>query len=84
MEVFTPPAEIIANVKRIMTAAQIEVGGVEYLVNERDRQVYYYDINVLSNFVANAQQVVGFDPFPRLVDYVLLRAGLDEPVGVGF
>ena len=84
VEGFTPPTEIIANVKRIVTAAQIEVGGVEYLVNVRDRQVYYYDINVLSNFVANAPQVVGFDPFPRLVDYVLLRAGLGEPVGVGF
>ena len=84
VEGFMPPAEIIANVKRIMTAAQIEVGGVEYLVNERDGQVYYYDVNVLSNFVANAPEVIGFDPFPRLVDYVLLRAGLGEPVGVGF
>ncbi len=82
VEGFTPSAEVIADVKRIVAAANIEVGGVEYLVNQRDGQVYYYDINALSNFVANAPQVVGFDPFPRLVDYLLVRAGLTNPVGV--
>ena len=82
VEACTPPAHVIADVKRIMIAANIEVGGVEYLVNSRDGQVFYYDINALSNFVANAPQVVGFDPFPRLVDYLLVRAGLTELVGV--
>ncbi len=80
VEGFTPPTEVIDDVKRIMAAASIEVGGVEYLVNSRDGQVYYYDINALSNFVANAPQVVGFDPFPRLVDYLLVRAGLSNLV----
>ena len=65
-----------------MATANIEVGGVEYLVNAADGQVYYYDINALSNFVANAPEVVGFDPFPQLVDYILARAGTPEPVGV--
>jgi hypothetical protein len=45
----------------------IEVGGVEYLVNARDDQAYFYDINAVSNFVANAPEVVGFDPFPWAV-----------------
>ena len=76
VEAVTPPAHVIEDVKRITTATHIEVGGVEYLVNTRDGQVYYYDINALSNFVADAPQVVGFDPFPRLVDYLLVRAGL--------
>jgi hypothetical protein len=79
---FTPPDAVIAEVKRIVAAANIEVGGVEYLVNSRDGQVYYYDINALSNFVANASQVVGFDPFPRLVDYLLVRSGLADPARV--
>jgi len=65
-------------VKRIMKAAQIEVGGVEYLINSRDGQVYYYDINALSNFVADAPNVIGFNPFPRLVDFLLARAGLPQ------
>ncbi len=75
----TPPAQVIDEVKRITTAARIEVGGVEYLVNARDGRVYYYDVNVLSNFVADATQVIGFDPIPRLVDYLLVRARLTAP-----
>jgi hypothetical protein len=57
------------------------VGGVEYLVNARDGEAYFYDINALSNFVADAPHVLGFDPFPKLVDYIMARAGLAEPAG---
>jgi ribosomal protein S6-L-glutamate ligase RimK-like protein len=74
----TPPPAVIENVKRIMRAAHIDVGGVEYLVNDRDGEAYYYDVNALSNFVSDAPNVVGFDPFPRLVDYLLERAGIRE------
>lgn len=82
VEAYTPPEHIIHDVLRIAAAANIEVGGVEYLVNERDGQPYYYDINALSNFVADAPNVIGFDPFPRLVEFVLQRAGISllEPV----
>jgi hypothetical protein len=76
VEAYTPPSSIIDAVKRIMAEAHIEVGGVEYLVNSRDGQAYFYDINALSNFVADAPNVIGFDPVPRLVDYLMLRAGL--------
>jgi hypothetical protein len=82
VEGYSPAPHIIQDVLRITKAAQIEVGGVEYLVNSRDGQVYYYDINALSNFVADAPRVVGFDPFPRLVDFLLQRAGLTSPVTV--
>jgi RimK-like ATP-grasp domain len=70
VEGFTPSDEIIADVERIMNTAGIEVGGVEYIVDDRDGQRYYYDINALSNFVADAPRVVGFDPFARLVDFL--------------
>lgn len=82
VEGYTPPPHVIEDVRRITAAAHIEVGGVEYLVNARDGQVYYYDINALSNFVADAPRIVGFDPFPRLVDFLLQRAGLAKPVAV--
>ena len=49
-----------------MRAADIEIGGVEYMIDDRDGQRYYYDINALSNFVADAPRVIGFDPFARL------------------
>jgi hypothetical protein len=70
VEGFTPPPDVVDEVERIMKAASIDVGGVEYLHDARDGQRYYYDINALSNFVADAPRVVGFDPFARLVDYL--------------
>ncbi len=74
VEGYRPPAEIADQVEGIMRAAQIDVGGVEYLIDARDGQLYYYDINALSNFVADAPRVVGFDPFARLVDYLVREA----------
>jgi hypothetical protein len=82
VEAYTPPLSVVEAVKRIMAAAHIEVGGVEYLVNARDAQVYFYDINALSNFVADAPRVVGFDPTPKLVDYLWKRAGLAQSATV--
>ena len=78
VEGYTPPQNVIDTVKRITAAAHIEVGGVEYLINDRNGQIYYYDVNALSNFVADAPNVVGFDPFPRLVDFLLQRAGISH------
>ena len=66
----TPSRAIIAEVERIARAAQLDVGGIEYLVDERDGLHYYYDINALSNFVADAQNVIGFDPWGTFVDYL--------------
>jgi hypothetical protein len=70
VEGYEPPQEIREQVERIVAAADIEVGGVEYMIDARDGQLYFYDINALSNFVADAPRVVGFDPFARLVDYL--------------
>ena len=70
VEGYAPPDEVVRSVERIMRAAQIEVGGVEYIVDDRDGQLYFYDINALSNFVSDGPKVVGFDPFVSLVDYL--------------
>lgn len=70
VEGYDPPARIRRQVETIMEAALIDVGGVEYMVDARDGQLYFYDINALSNFVADAPRVVGFDPVVRLVDYL--------------
>ena len=71
-----PPAEIIAQVEHIARAARLDVGGIEYLVDDRDGRHYFYDINALSNFVADAPNVVGLDPWVPLVDYLEQRAGI--------
>ncbi len=73
VEAATPPAHIIAQVEQISRAANIDVGGIEYLVDDRDGQHYFYDVNALSNFVADAKNVIGFDPFVKLVDYLEAR-----------
>ena len=82
VEGYTPPPEVIAACESIMQTAGIDVGGIEYMVDDRDGKIVYYDINALSNFVADAVNVVGFDPFARLVDYLVKRAtepGVETP-----
>ena len=68
------PQEAIDTVIRLTRAASIDVGGVEYLVAKADGNIYYYDVNATSNFVANAPEVVGFDPTARFVDYIVRAA----------
>jgi hypothetical protein len=70
VEGYEPPRPVVEAVERIMAAAGIEVGGIEYMIDARDGQLYYYDVNALSNFVADAPNVIGFDPFVRLADYL--------------
>jgi hypothetical protein len=70
VEAFQPPLDVIRSVERIAQAAQIDVGGIEYVIDDRDGSLFYYDINALSNFVADATRVVGFDPHARLVDFL--------------
>jgi hypothetical protein len=83
VEAATPPPQAIADVERLMAAAHIEVGGVEYIVDDRDGQRYYYDINALSNFVADAPRVVGLDPFALLVDFLEREARAGQPEMIG-
>jgi glutathione synthase/RimK-type ligase-like ATP-grasp enzyme len=70
VEPFNPPPNVIDTVAKIVGAAGIDVGGVEYIVNDRDGRLLFYDINALSNFVADAPRILGFDPHARLVDYL--------------
>jgi hypothetical protein len=83
VEGYTPPKAVVQDVIAITRAARIDLGGVEYLVNDRDGEVYYYDINALSNFVTDAVRVVGFDPYAALVDYLAVRGRLRQPVPTG-
>jgi glutathione synthase/RimK-type ligase-like ATP-grasp enzyme len=73
-----PPGEILRLAERIARHVSLDVGGIEYLVDDRDGRHYFYDINALSNFVADARRVVGFDAHERLVDYLLRRATLKQ------
>lgn len=70
VEAYEPPADVVSAIERIVAAAGIDVGGIEYIVDDRDGQLYFYDVNALSNFVADAPRVIGFDPFVNLVDFL--------------
>ena len=82
IEAFEPPASVIEDVERIVAAAGLDLGGVEYLVNARTGEPTFYDINALSNFVANAPDVIGFDPFVQLADLIVERATAAAPLSV--
>jgi len=81
VEQYSPPAEIVREVELIARHVELDVGGIEYLVDDRDGEHYFYDINALSNFVADPTNVVGFDPFERLVDYLVERTRVLAPAG---
>jgi len=59
----------------------LDIGGIEYLIDDRDGKHYFYDINALSNFVADAENVVGFNPWVNFVDFIEKRAarGVQRP-----
>jgi glutathione synthase/RimK-type ligase-like ATP-grasp enzyme len=75
MTAVTPPPELVEASERIAQAAGLAVGGVEYLVDDRDGAVRFYDINALSNFVAKPLDVLGWDPHDRLVDFLKMEIG---------
>ena len=74
VEAVTPPREVIEAVECIVQAAKIDVGGIEYMIDDRDGRLVYYDVNALSNFVADATNVIGFNPHERLVDFLVAEA----------
>ncbi|HXQ16283.1 MAG TPA: alpha-L-glutamate ligase [Caulobacteraceae bacterium] len=71
IEAYRPPAEIVAAVERLAVAAQMDVGGIEYMIDDRDGRARFYDLNALSNFVANPLEVLGFDPHEPFVSWLI-------------
>jgi biotin carboxylase len=80
VEAFEAPADAVRDVELLMRHSGIDIGGVEYITDSRDGQRYYYDVNALSNFVADGPRVIGFDPFARLVDWLEAEAGVASAV----
>jgi hypothetical protein len=81
VEAYTPPPDAIADVETIMRHSHIDIGGVEYITDSRpgpsgEAQRYYYDTNALSNFVADGPNVLGFDPFAKLADWLESEANI--------
>lgn len=79
VEAYTPPPEVITAIETIVQHAGIDVGGIEYMIDDRDGEVLYYDVNALSNFVADAVNVIGFNPHEKLVDFIETQLALQQP-----
>ncbi len=73
MSAVTPAPTLIDGAERIARAVDLDVGGVEVMIDDRDGIARFYDINALSNFVAKPHDILGYDPHDRLVDYLLTR-----------
>lgn len=73
MTAVQPAPALIAAAERIAEAMALDVGGIEVMIDDRDGVPLFYDINALSNFVADPLTVLGWDPHERLVDYLEQR-----------
>ena len=71
MSAIRPAPALIDAAEAIARAMDLDVGGVEVMIDDRDGVPRFYDINALSNFVARPIDVLGWDPHDRLVDYLV-------------
>jgi glutathione synthase/RimK-type ligase-like ATP-grasp enzyme len=66
------PPEAVETATRIAAAAGLDVGGIEYLETDGGRRVFY-DINANSNLRPSVAAAFGFDPFERVVDFLVAQ-----------
>src|SRR5258706_9449372 len=64
------PRHAVETATRIVQAAKLDVGGIEYLETDLGRLVFY-DINANSNLRPSVAAAFGFDPFERVVDFLV-------------
>jgi hypothetical protein len=70
MKAIDPAPELIAAVEKIANAMNLDVGGIEVMIDDGDGTPRFYDINALSNFVAQPLNVLGWDPHEKLIDWL--------------
>ena len=71
------PDAAVQTAKRIVEAARLDVGGIEYLETDDGRRVFY-DINANSNLRPSVAEAWGFDPFERVVDFLVTVASAPD------
>lgn len=64
------PSEAVEAGKKIVEAGRLDVGGIEYL-EAADGRMVFYDVNANSNLRLPIGQAFGFDPFERVVDFLV-------------
>jgi hypothetical protein len=66
------PSAAVEAGQKLMAAGGLDVGGIEYL-EAPDGRLIFYDINANSNLRAPIGQAFGFDPFERVVDFLVAQ-----------
>lgn len=64
------PHDAVHEGLRIATAGGLDVAGIEYLEAADGRRIFY-DVNANSNLRPPVARAFGFDPFERVVDYLV-------------
>jgi glutathione synthase/RimK-type ligase-like ATP-grasp enzyme len=64
------PSSAVEAGKKLIAAGQLDVGGIEYLEAPDGGQVFY-DINANSNLREPIGRAFGFNPFERVVDFLV-------------
>jgi len=72
------PTEAVVTAARIVRAARLDVGGIEYLETPDGRRVFY-DINANSNLRPSVAAAFGLEPFERVVTF--LEKTIQDPSG---
>jgi glutathione synthase/RimK-type ligase-like ATP-grasp enzyme len=66
-----PDAAVEAGAK-LMAEGGLDVGGIEYLETPEGQRIFY-DVNANSNLRVPIGRAFGFDPFERVVDFLVAR-----------
>jgi len=71
------PGEAVQSALRIVRTARLDIGGIEYLETPDGRRVFY-DVNANSNLRPSVAAAFGFDPFERVVDFLIAQLQLQR------
>jgi len=64
------PSAAVDEGRAIVKAGGLDVAGIEYLEAKDGRRIFY-DVNANSNLRPSIAEAFGFDPFERVVDYLV-------------
>jgi glutathione synthase/RimK-type ligase-like ATP-grasp enzyme len=71
-EAFEPSLTIVKAIEKIARAAHLEVASVEFAIDRRDNQPYFYAIHAHSNFIVG-HRPGGYDAYAVLADHIESR-----------
>jgi hypothetical protein len=71
-EAYTPSIEIIEAVEKVVRAAKIDIGAVEYFTSSKDNKIYFYSLRPFTNSNVTASGTSGV---ASIVSYLKTRLG---------